>query len=262
MNQTLPAMTIDTCAEVGIQAAPGQVTDAAAPFLSVVFPVYNEEGAVRGVLEEAEAALRDSGFRYEIVACDDGSRDGTKAILLEMAARIPAMHLLVHERNQGIQATIEDVYTSARGKWMFLNGSDGQWKTAEVLRMLPLASDPRTIVIGRRKDKHYSWWRSFVSAMYNLLPRVLFGVRTYDAGSIKLMPRSIMEEITPRSAGVFREGERLIRAARAGYRIVVIDVDCAPRRTGTAGGARFVLVAGAARDLLKCWWQLVVCRDR
>ncbi len=167
-----------------------------------------------------------------------------------------------HDRNRGIQATLESLYAAARGACVFHNGSDGQWKTAEVLRMLPLAEGARTVVVGRRKAKHYGPWRAFVSAMYNLLPRVLFGVRTHDAGSIKLFPRRLLADVRPQSAGVFREGERLIRAARAGYRIVPLDVDCAPRRAGTASGARLALVAGAARDLIRCWWRLVVCREK
>jgi glycosyltransferase involved in cell wall biosynthesis len=241
---------------------PAAKSPATAPFLSAVFPAYNEEGAIRAVLEEADSALRGSGIVYEIVVCDDGSRDGTGAILQELAERIPALRIMAHERNRGIQATIEDLYNVARGDWIFLNGSDGQWKTAEVLRMLPLTDNPRTIVVGRRKVKHYTLWRGFVSAMYNLLPWLLFGVRTHDAGSIKLFPRKLLQDVTLQCTGVFREGERLIRAARRGYRIVPVDVDCAPRLTGKAGGAKPVLVAGAVRDLFLCWWQLVVRRDR
>lgn len=228
--------------------------------LSAVFPAYNEESAIRDVLEEADTVLRSADFAYEIVVCDDGSRDGTWAILQELASRLPAVRLLRHERNRGIQATLEDLYAAARGRWIFHNGSDGQWKTAEALRMLPLAEDARTIVVGRRKNKHYGWRRATVSALFNLMPRLLFGVRTYDAGSIKLFPRSLLAAVAPRSVGVFREGERLIRAARRGFRIVSLDVDCLPRRTGIATGARPALVAQAAGDLLRCWWRLVICR--
>jgi glycosyltransferase involved in cell wall biosynthesis len=230
--------------------------------LSVLFPAFNEDATIRAVVEEADAALRGGGFSYEIVVLDDSSTDRTWPILEELVSRTPALRLLRHERNRGIQATLEDLFAAARGDRIFHSGSDGQWKTAEVLRMLPLAGEARTIVVGRRVAKHYGWWRGFVSALYNLLPRVLFGVRTYDAGSIKLFPRELLDEVKPRSAGVFREGERLIRAARAGYRIVSIDVECAPRRAGKARGARPSLVVGAGRDLISCWWRLMVCRER
>jgi glycosyltransferase involved in cell wall biosynthesis len=254
----MQSLTISTPEADAMAAAPAAKTVR----LSILFPAYNEEAAIRGVVEEADTALRRSGFTYEIVVLDDASTDRTEAILQDLAKELPALRLMRHEKNRGIAVTLGDLFAAARGEWLFNNGSDGQWKTAEVLRMLPLADGPRTIVVGRRKVKHYGPWRAFVSAMYNLLPRVLFGVRTYDAGSIKLVPRSLMEDVKPRSAGVFRECERLIRAARAGYRIVPLDVDCAPRIAGTAGGARPALVAGAVRDLMCCWWRLVVRRDR
>src|SRR5262249_655337 len=143
--------------------------------LSVLFPVYNEGDVIRAVVEEADTALREAGFSYEIVVLDDASTDHTWSILKDLSARLPPLRLLRHEKNQGIAATLADLFAAARGEWLFHNGSDGQWKTAEVLRMLPLADTPRTIVVGRRKAKHYGWWRGFVSGMYNLLPRVLFG---------------------------------------------------------------------------------------
>jgi glycosyltransferase involved in cell wall biosynthesis len=230
--------------------------------LSALFPAYNEAGNIVPVIEEADSALRNSGYSYEIIVLDDASTDRTWTLLNELTTRIPGLKLLRHERNRGIRVTLDDLFAAATGERLFHNGSDGQWKTTEVLRMLPLAEDGRTIVIGRRKEKHYGWWRSFVSGMYNVLPGLLFGVRVHDAGSIKLFPRKLLTDVRPQSQSVFREGERLIRAARAGYRIVAIDVDCMPRATGVAGGARFPLVAGAVRDLICCWWRLVVCRDR
>jgi glycosyltransferase involved in cell wall biosynthesis len=231
-------------------------------WLSALFPAYNEAACIVQVIEEADAALRNAGFSYEIVVLDDASTDRTWQLLQQLSERMPALRLLQHEVNRGIRVSLDDLFSSARGTWLFHNGSDGQWKTAEVLRMMPLANDPHTIVVGRRRHKHYGWWRSFVSTMYNWLPLFLFGVRVYDAGGIKLFPKQLLKEVSPRSRSVFREGERLIRAARAGYRIAVIDVDSAPRLTGKASGARFALVVGAVRDLVSCWWRMVVCRER
>ena len=67
-----------------------------------------------------------------------------------------------------------------------------------------------------------------VSGMFNVLPPLLFGVRTYDAGSIKLFPRRLLDEFSLTSVGPFREAERLIRASRRGYRIGTIDVEFYP----------------------------------
>jgi glycosyltransferase involved in cell wall biosynthesis len=229
--------------------------------LSVLFPAYNEAAAIREVVLEAEESLRPSGLTYELVVLDDASRDDTWGILEELARNVRSLRVLRHERNQGIAASLHDLFQAAQGELLFHNGSDGQWKTAEVLRMFPLMRD-HDIVVGKRKHKHYGWWRRLVSSLYNALPVLLFGVRTHDAGSIKLFPRKLLGELTLTSRGLFREAERLIRASRRGYRIGVIDVESYPRRSGKASGARPALVLGALKDLARCWWRIVVCRER
>jgi glycosyltransferase involved in cell wall biosynthesis len=229
--------------------------------LSVLFPAKNEEATIREVIEEADSALRNAGFSYEIIVLDDGSTDRTWPILESLAGRIPDLRLLRHEQNQGITPSLNDLLAASHGEWIFHNGSDGQWKTAEVLRMLPLTGE-FPIVVGKRREKHYALGRRTVSSLFNLLPWLLFGVRTYDAGSIKVFPRKLLSELTLISRGPFREAERLIRAAKRGYRIGVIPVDCYPRRAGKASGARPGLVLAAVADLARCWWRIIVCRDR
>jgi glycosyltransferase involved in cell wall biosynthesis len=229
--------------------------------LSLLFPARNEEATIREVIEEADSALRHAGFSYEIIVLDDGSTDRTWSILLSLLGTVPDLRLLRHEHNQGIMPSLNDLLAASCGDWIFHNGSDGQWKTAEVLRMLPLTRE-FPIVVGKRRQKHYTLRRRIVSALFNVLPLVLFGVRTHDAGSIKVYPRKLLSELTLVSKGPFQEAERLIRAANRGYRIGVISVDSYPRRAGKASGARPGLVLAAVADLARCWWRIVICRAR
>jgi glycosyltransferase involved in cell wall biosynthesis len=227
--------------------------------LSVVIPAYNEEATIAEVIEEAEDSLRDSGYRYEVVVLDDGSTDRTWALLNSLSERIPSLRLLRHERNQGIMASLQDLYQAAEGRAIFNQGADRQWKTADVLRMLPLTGQ-YDIIVGKRREKHYNWWRSIVSSQFNVLPILLFGVATHDAGSNKLIPRKLVRELALISKGPFREAERLIRAAARGYRIGAIPVETAPRRAGVSTGARLDLVWLSVLDLFRCWWQIRVLR--
>jgi hypothetical protein len=86
-----------------------------------------------------------------------------------------------------------------------------------------------------------------VSDSFNFLPRLLFGVRTHDAGSIELF-----------RSDTFREAERIIRASRRGYRIGAIQVEHHERSRGRATGARVSLVVLSVVDLLRCFWDIVV----
>jgi glycosyltransferase involved in cell wall biosynthesis len=232
------------------QAAPGVE-------LSVVMPVYNEEQALPGVLEEALAALALARFTYEIVLVDDASTDRSPAILEEYQARYPqVIRVLRHERNRGIAEACRTLYEAARGAYVFINGSDGQWRTAECLTMMARRRD-FDLIVGKRRLKQYTWRRRLISGAFNLLPRLLFGVATHDAGSIKLFRREVLR-LPLTSRGPFREAERIVRAHRRGYRVGVVEVEHLARNGGKAGGARWGLVCGAVADLGRCWWSLVI----
>jgi dolichol-phosphate mannosyltransferase len=248
-------------APVRLAATPSaQAADA--PELSVVMPVYNEEGALQEVLEEARLTLASAPFSYEIVVVDDASTDASLAILQAYQERHPELPLRVlrHERNGGIAAACATLFAAARGRYVFLNGSDGQCKTAEGLRLMQMR-DRYDIVIGWRIDKHYTARRALISGAFNLLPRLLFGVRTYDAGSIKVVRRDLLQ-LPLCSRGPFAEAERIVRASRRGCRVGVLEVESRPRHGGRSTGARWGLVAQAVLDLLRCWWRIVVRRER
>jgi glycosyltransferase involved in cell wall biosynthesis len=229
--------------------------------LSVLFPAYNEEAVIAEVVTEADNALRNTGYRYEVVVLDDASIDNTLPILQSLAERMTALRILRHQYNKGIIASLDDLMNHARGEWLFHNGADGQWKTAEVLRMMPLR-ERYDIIVGQRRERRDTLQRRFISWTFNGLSYLFFGIKTYDAGSIKLFPKRLLGDVRLISTSPFREAERLIRAALKGYRIGVMPVEHYSRSSGKGSGARLSLVLASILDLLRCWWQIVICRQR
>jgi glycosyltransferase involved in cell wall biosynthesis len=225
------------------------------PSVSVCFPAYNEEATIRDVLQEAHELLSASPLDYEILVCDDGSADDTGRIIDDVAGRLPRLRAIHHERNRGIRHTFERLYAEAAKEFVFLNSTDRQWETSILFDMLPLARD-WDVVIASRRQKHYSVTREVVSWGFNLVPRMLFGVRTYDAGAVKLMRREIIARFPAVSQSPFNEAERLIKAARAGYRITEYPVTTNPRRAGRARGVSLAAVTAAVKDVARVWWDL------
>jgi len=230
------------------------------PSVSVCFPAYNEKATIKDVLLEAYDLMKKSGLDYEILACNDGSTDDTPSILNELEQRIPTLKVFHNNPNQGMRYTFELLYHKATKDYVFLNSSDRQWPTQCLFDMLPL-TEHYDIIVASRKNKNYSLYRAILSRAYNTLPQWLFNVKTYDAGAVKLIKREIIEKFPLISLSPFTEAERIIRAARSGYKITEFPVETAPRLTGKATGAKLGLVFQAVIDVIKVWWDLKGARS-
>lgn len=225
------------------------------PSISVCFPAYNEHATISAVLNEAHELLSRSSLDYEILVCDDASTDNTASIADEIAARLPRIRVLRNHKNLGIRDTFERLYREASKELVFLNSTDRQWETSVLFQLLPLI-DEFDIVIASRRNKHYGFSRSFTSWVFNSIPPLLFGVKTYDAGAVKLVRREVIERFALVSRSPFTEAERLIRAQRAGYRIASHPVNVSERGTGKARGAKLSSVIEAGKDVLRVWLAL------
>ncbi|MEG3440274.1 glycosyltransferase family 2 protein [Pannus brasiliensis CCIBt3594] len=225
------------------------------PSVSVCFPAYNEAAVIREVLEEAYQIMEASGLDYEILVCNDGSRDGTAEIVDELDRTIPTLKVFHNVPNQGMRYTYELLYHSGTKDFIFLNDADRQWPTECLFDLLRLTED-YDIVIAKRRNKNYGWYRQFVSDSYNRICRWVFGVKTYDAGAVKLVKREIVHRFPLVSLSPFTEAERIIRATRAGYRVTACVVETRPRETGVATGAKFGLIYEALQDVVRVWWSL------
>ena len=225
------------------------------PSVSVCFPCFNEEATIADVLLEARELLSASGLDYEILVCNDCSTDRTGAIIADVRKQIPELRVLTHEVNRGIFRTFEDLYAAASKDYVFLNSTDRQWDTRLVFDMLPLTKD-HDVIITSRTNKPYGPLRAVVSWGFNVLPRVLFGTPTYDAGSVKLTKREIIQRFPLVSTTPFSEAERLIRAARAGYRICEFPVEVTARKHGPTRGVNVRVMGRSLVDVARVWRAL------
>jgi glycosyltransferase involved in cell wall biosynthesis len=231
------------------------------PSVSICFPAFNENATIRDVVEEAYELATRVGLDFELIVCDDGSSDGTADEIARLANRLSAVRVLAHPTNLGIRRTFEHLYSEATKEYVFLNSADRQWDTRVLLDMLPMTRDFDVIVAARRR-KPYGLVRSAISWAFNVVPVVLFGVHTRDAGAVKLQRREIIDNFPLVSQSPFSEVERIVRATRAGYRYGYLQVDAAARASGRGQGANWRNVFAALVDVARTWWALNVIERR
>lgn len=230
-----------------------------APLLTVVVPVYQEEGAVAGVLDEWTRALDALGIDYRLRAYDDGSRDGTAAILDARARADPRVEA-VHQENRGHGPTILRGYREAESAWVFQVDGDGEMP-ADAFARLWERKDAYDLLVGDRRDRESAPLRRLVSASSRALVRLAFGKGPRDVNApYRLWRGDALRALLPRvprdafAPNVLLSG----LAARAGLRVFETPVPHHGRRTGRGSLDPRRLAAGvlrSARETLAVAWR-------
>lgn len=226
--------------------------------LSIVIPAFNEAASIAATVEDAIAVGSQLTRVVEVLVCNDGSCDTTGPIVAGYAARDPRVRILDRPRNRGIEASMRALYANAQHEWVFLMSGDRQWPMSALVPMAQAAHEGADFVIGVRPNKRtiYTPYRQVVSWGYERIVRAL-GAPGGDPGSIKLARRDLLHAAVA-ARGVFAEGERVIRAARGGARVVEVPVEFHRRGAGKATGARRDVVARALVDAVRVAMSLTL----
>jgi len=197
------------------------------PDVSIVIPVYNEEGILRGSVLELREKLRPFGFSYELLLCENGSRDRTVEIGKELEAEHPMVRLLsVGEPNYGL--AMRTGILEARGRIVICDEID-LCDTEFYARALALLERTDTdFVVGSKAMVGSNDQRPFIRRMgtqvYNGLLRAVCQYRGTDTHGLKAFKREVMLE-TARRCMLDRDvfaSEFVIRAHREKKKVVEI----------------------------------------
>ncbi len=222
------------------------------PRISLVIPLFNNEQTLVSQVTACLRILDNLAQKYEVLVCDDTSTDFSATLLKKHFARRSRVRLLFHGTNQGIAKTIYELYSKATKDYVLLYSVDGDWDPRDIGRLLTkLALTHADIVLGQRDKSVYSFYRSVISHGYNTLTRLLFGVDTVDAGSIKLFKRSLFSRSPIASRSMFFEAEMIIRAVRSGANMAVVPVRFYKKPGDGGRGALLPSVIESLRDAIR-----------
>ena len=201
--------------------------------LTIILPAYNEEESLPDALEQCgELIGQMPELDVEVVIVDDGSADGTAAVLKEAALTRPWLRVISHSVNSGYGASIKTGFAAANGTFVFYTDSDNQFDILELREIFPLI-EGTDLVAGFRVYRFDPLTRLVVSWAYNRLVRVLFRVPIRDVDcSFKLMRRERLDRLVLMSDDFFIDTEIVARARKWNWRIKEVGVRHYPRRKG------------------------------
>ena len=202
------------------------------PGLSIVLPAFNEEDNIATAVSRCVAVLEQLGGDHEIIIVNDGSADRTSAICHELAKKTRGLRVIDFEQNRGYGVALRTGFLAARHRLVFYTDSDNQFDVSELKYLLPII-DSYDLVVGFRIYRYDRPMRLFLSWGYNLLVRLVFGIRIHDIDcAFKLFRREIFDTMQLESSDFFIDTEIVAKAKRLGYRLNEVGVRHYPRMAG------------------------------
>ena len=161
--------------------------------LTIVIPVFNEVECISTLLDEIGVCLVDE-TGYEIIVVDDGSIDGTAAVLQAARQSHPKLRILHHRECYGQSAAIASGVKAANRQWIATLDGDGQNDPADILklyRVMDESPDDVHMVAGYRKQRMDGWLKRMASHIANSVrAAVLYDNSPDSACGLKILART------------------------------------------------------------------------
>jgi dolichol-phosphate mannosyltransferase len=222
------------------------------PEISVVLPVYNEEACIGSVLSEIFAVLDERlGRSFEVIAVDDGSSDGTPALLAGAAAAEPRLRVLRQTPNAGQSAAFCSGFRAASGGIVVTMDADGQNDPADISNVVAQLSNC-DCCCGYRAKRRDTLSRVWASRLANAVRNGVLGEDIIDTGcSLKAFRTEFVRDLMPWD-GLHRFLASFV--IMRGGRVVQIPVNHRPRTAGSSKYTNLKRLRKTVRDLRGVKW--------
>src|SRR6187402_1792140 len=224
-----------------------------APEISIIIPIYNEEGILHSAVVDLRERLAPFGWSYEIILAENGSRDRTVAIAIELEAKYPEVrHLSAGEPNYGKALRLGIL--AARGELILadeidLCDTDFHQRAIALLRAGSADLVIGSKLIGGAEDER-PFFRHAASLLYTGMLRLLLGFRGTDTHGLKGFRRALL---LPVEKDVFAS-EFVIRAYREPLRVLEIPTRVMEKRPPTINLMK--RVPNVLRSIAKLTWAI------
>lgn len=204
--------------------------------LSIVIPCYNEERYIQEIISRVQAALLPQALEKEIIVVDDGSWDGTRAILARLGSDI---QVILKEKNEGKGSALKAGFRAATGDYIIVQDADLEYNPDDYGVLLkPILEGRAQIVFGSRNmnarnqssSALFFYGGRALTGAFN----VLFGSRLTDITTCyKLFPSSLVDQLIflPSNDFVFDGVEFTYVLTKSNFSLIEVPITYRPRHT-------------------------------
>ena len=208
--------------------------------LSIIIPVFNEEESILELAEEISGVMKDLSAEYELIFIDDGSRDSSYDKIKSLADKDSRINGVRFRRNYGKAAALSEGFRISKGKMIVTMDSDLQDDPAEIPGLMKKLDEGFDVISGWKKNRKDPWTKRFPSKIFNLVTRMMSGIRIHDFNcGLKIYRSDVIKTVK-----VYGELHRYIPvlAKLAGFSVSELVVNHRPRKFGKTkfGASRFL----------------------
>ncbi len=197
--------------------------------LSIVIPVYNEQLTLKRVVETVLAV--EYGREVEVLIVDDGSTDGTREAVKELADTYPNVRALFQDRNRGKGAALRRGFAEAGGDVLIVQDADLEYDPSEIPKLISLIDrDVADVVYGSRflsvgPHRVLYFWHQVGNKFLTLLSNMLTNLNLSDVEvGYKAFRRQVLEGITLEENRFGFEPEITAKIAHGNWRIYEMPI--------------------------------------
>jgi len=202
-----------------------------APDVSVVLPVYNEQGSIGELHRRSSAVFAERGLSFELIFVNDGSSDGSWRRILELTTMDPRCCGVNLTRNFGHQLAITAGVEMSRGRTVVVMDSDLQDPPELIPTLYDRHLEGYDVVYAQRRTREGETWfkQTTAKAFYRLMQRMSTVEIPLDTGDFRLMSRQVVDDLSR-----LNERHRFVRGlvSWVGYNQTAVLYDRSARRAG------------------------------
>jgi glycosyltransferase involved in cell wall biosynthesis len=195
--------------------------------LSVVMPVYNEQGTVR----EAVSRVLAVPLEIELICVDDSSTDGSREILTELQSNHPQIQVLLQPKNMGKGAALRRAIQSVTGDFVIIQDADLEYDPSDYPALLePLIEGKADVVYGSRflgsgPHRVLYFWHSVGNSALTLISNALTNMNMTDMETCyKVFRREILQSIPLEEDRFGFEPEITVKIAKRRLRVYEVGI--------------------------------------